>query len=100
LAYVLVYELLIGKGCRAPVAAPEKYVLSRKSQLKSALAKRMAAAKVSVRFPRRGRPCDPGVASAAGRSQWLLHSSSAWVTNQRREMANGGLWLGVGIATR
>ena len=45
------YELLIGKGCRTPVAAPEKYVLSRKSQLKSALAKRMAVAKVSVRFP-------------------------------------------------
>lgn len=47
LAYVLVYELLFGKGCRTPVAAPEKYVLTRKTQLKKELAKRMSIAKVT-----------------------------------------------------
>eukprot|EP00240_Pyramimonas_obovata_P004185 CAMPEP_0118954756 /NCGR_PEP_ID=MMETSP1169-20130426/58828_1 /TAXON_ID=36882 /ORGANISM="Pyramimonas obovata, Strain CCMP722" /LENGTH=352 /DNA_ID=CAMNT_0006902443 /DNA_START=595 /DNA_END=1650 /DNA_ORIENTATION=- len=45
LAYVLVYELLLGKGCR-PVAAPEKHVLSYKAALQSALKRKMMSCKV------------------------------------------------------
>ncbi|KAK3233758.1 hypothetical protein CYMTET_55974 [Cymbomonas tetramitiformis] len=45
LAYVLVYEVLFGQGCRS-VADEERYILAQKAKLKGALSKHLTAAGV------------------------------------------------------
>uniref|UniRef100_A0A061RLC0 Putative methyltransferase n=1 Tax=Tetraselmis sp. GSL018 TaxID=582737 RepID=A0A061RLC0_9CHLO len=86
-AYVLTYDLLLGQGCK-PHGGAERAVLARKAALQSALARRMAQAKVTEPQQLLAKPLTASPRPRAARVN-TLHSTVPEALQALREPQGG-----------